>query len=238
MKHKTNRHLYDSMRHYGVENFTIEIIEETTRDSLNEREIWWINHLNTTDRSIGYNMSFGGLGGIRTPEVIERIAAKRRGIPLSDEHKTAISRGNKGIIKPVSEESKAKISATLKAKYASGELTGSPPIPKTGVENHRFGKHHSDSAKALLSEARKGKTFVELFGEEGARNHKQRMAAKFVGDKNPNYVYVPQEDLKSFALQMSLDELAAKYGCNKVTIHNKLKSYYGKTWTQLREENK
>lgn len=37
----TNNKLYPAMLKYGVENFTFELIEETTRDKLNEREDYW-----------------------------------------------------------------------------------------------------------------------------------------------------------------------------------------------------
>ena len=37
----TNNKLYPAMFKYGVENFTFELIEETTRDQLNERDDYW-----------------------------------------------------------------------------------------------------------------------------------------------------------------------------------------------------
>lgn len=51
-----NTYLYKSMRKYGIENFSIEIIEET--HSLDEREIFWIESLKPE-----YNMTKGGEGG-------------------------------------------------------------------------------------------------------------------------------------------------------------------------------
>lgn len=236
MRHNTNRHLYDSMRHYGIENFKMEILEETTKEVLNEREIWWIANLGSMDRTIGYNKSVGGLGGIRSPEVIERIAAKRRGILLTPEHKAAISRGNKGIVKPVSESTKIKISDSLRKKYASGELVACLPPLKYGPDNPRFGTHHTKEVKEKLSKARKGKSFEELFGSDVAKQHKARMALHFLGDNNPNFVDIPRNELEILVVSMSLDQLATKYNCTKTTIHNKLKSFFGKGWTQLRKE--
>jgi group I intron endonuclease len=49
-------YIHRSMRKYGYENFTIEIIEQT--DNLNERECYWIEKL-----SPKYNMTYGGDGG-------------------------------------------------------------------------------------------------------------------------------------------------------------------------------
>lgn len=46
------------MRKYGVKNFHIELIEET--DNPEEREVYWINKLDTYKN--GYNATFGGDG--------------------------------------------------------------------------------------------------------------------------------------------------------------------------------
>ena len=49
---------------HGITNFQKEIIEEcSTKKELNEREIYWINHFNSTDRMFGYNIAKGGDGG-------------------------------------------------------------------------------------------------------------------------------------------------------------------------------
>ena len=55
-----NRPLYNAMRKYGTENFTIEIIEEVIEDLVDEKEIYWINQLNCLDRDYGYNLDSGG----------------------------------------------------------------------------------------------------------------------------------------------------------------------------------
>ena len=49
-----------AIRKYGAENFTIECIEECPNDKLNEREIYWIDKLNSYKD--GYNASLGGFG--------------------------------------------------------------------------------------------------------------------------------------------------------------------------------
>lgn len=57
-KHYFQRALY----RYGSSNFDIEILENCVQDQLNEREIYWIKHFNTTDSTIGYNCTHGGQG--------------------------------------------------------------------------------------------------------------------------------------------------------------------------------
>ena len=57
---RTNNLLYNAMRKYGVENFIFEIIEECTKEQLNEREIYWIKYYNSFNSDKGYNMTPGG----------------------------------------------------------------------------------------------------------------------------------------------------------------------------------
>lgn len=55
-----------SIKKYGKENFIKEILEECeNEDLLNQREIFWIQHYNSTDRIIGYNISDGSKEGDR-----------------------------------------------------------------------------------------------------------------------------------------------------------------------------
>lgn len=49
-----------SIKKYGKENFQREIIEECDNDLLNEREIYWINYYNSTNKNVGYNLTLGG----------------------------------------------------------------------------------------------------------------------------------------------------------------------------------
>ena len=51
-------YLYNAMRRHGIENFKVDILEEVTKESLNDREIFWIDNLQPH-----YNMTAGGDGG-------------------------------------------------------------------------------------------------------------------------------------------------------------------------------
>lgn len=60
----SKRPLYDAMNKYGIENFKIEEIEYIEDDSkLSEREVYWINELQTYGHN-GYNATMGGDGKI------------------------------------------------------------------------------------------------------------------------------------------------------------------------------
>ena len=58
------RPLYDAMNKYGIENFIVEQLEEVENNTLlSDREIYWINELQTYG-SNGYNATKGGDGKI------------------------------------------------------------------------------------------------------------------------------------------------------------------------------
>ena len=44
-KNGNTRPLYNAIRKYGIENFSFEIIEECSKEMLNEREIYWIKNM-------------------------------------------------------------------------------------------------------------------------------------------------------------------------------------------------
>lgn len=52
------RPLYNAIRKYGVENFSFEVIEECSKEKLNEREIYWIKKYDSFHN--GYNLTPGG----------------------------------------------------------------------------------------------------------------------------------------------------------------------------------
>lgn len=62
-KNKGNSVLYKAIRKYGIDNFTISILEELEdEETCYKKESEWIIKLNSTNREIGYNMGFGGEG--------------------------------------------------------------------------------------------------------------------------------------------------------------------------------
>ena len=60
---KDNTYFHNAIKKYGVENFSIEILEECEVSKLNEREIFYIAKLNTFKE--GYNLTIGGDGNRR-----------------------------------------------------------------------------------------------------------------------------------------------------------------------------
>lgn len=55
-----NKTLYKAFRKYGLNNFSFEIIEETSLENMFNREKYWINFYNSYKE--GYNETLGGEG--------------------------------------------------------------------------------------------------------------------------------------------------------------------------------
>ena len=73
-KQHVNMPLLRAIQKYGEDNFSIiPVAECATREEANRREKLFIIVLNATDRTIGYNVSLGGLGS----------DGSRRGVPVS-----------------------------------------------------------------------------------------------------------------------------------------------------------
>jgi len=51
-----NRHLINSWHKYGRDSFEYFVIEDLTISKLKERELYWIQHYDSTDRKVGYNL--------------------------------------------------------------------------------------------------------------------------------------------------------------------------------------
>lgn len=69
-----NKHLQSAWNKYGEESFDFYVLENCEIELLDEREIYWIDKLNSYVNKNGYNLTFGGDGGKTIePETIEKI---------------------------------------------------------------------------------------------------------------------------------------------------------------------
>lgn len=151
-----NGYLQKSFNKHGLENFNFEVIEIVdSRENLINREQYWIDILDATNKKIAYNLAPNAgsmLGfkhtektkakisknrkGIKIPqEAMDRSAQNRRGLKISEERKRKISEVHKG--KAVSEETRTKLSKALKG---------------------RKGEPRSEETKMKISKANKGRT--------------------------------------------------------------------------------
>ena len=74
-----NLHLQRAYNKYGIDNFIYEIKEECNEDIINNREFYWINFYNSTDRFYGYNIDYGGNKDVMSEEHKLNMSIKRKG---------------------------------------------------------------------------------------------------------------------------------------------------------------
>ena len=80
-EHMQNRPLYKAIKKYGIENFSIELVEECDVSILSDREIYWIETYHSF--SNGYNATLGGDGKILFDyNLIEDLL--KQGLPTSE----------------------------------------------------------------------------------------------------------------------------------------------------------
>lgn len=149
--------LSQAIAKYGKDSFKKEALEECSDNIINEREQYWIATLNSTNRSIGYNIAPGGTGGDTTschPEKEFIIEKRTHGLKkwhesLSEEEK--IHRG-KNISK--SKKGKGNGRKDFRQSEKTKQLIAKNQPPKT------------DEWKRLHAEAmakRRGKAFTKKY---------------------------------------------------------------------------
>ena len=136
--------LYEAMREFGFENFSISVLEHGEDDSIRyEREKYYIDKLNTMNPDIGYNMTIGGTGTIGyefTEEDKKKVSLA--GMRRKPTKKMIERMRNLHLGKKLSEETKKKISESRIGKY-------------TGEDNPFYGRHHTEETKRKAVEAKK-----------------------------------------------------------------------------------
>jgi group I intron endonuclease len=137
--------LHFAFKKYGIENFNKEILEECeSKETLNEREKYWINFYNSTDKNVGYNIALGGDGGDtlshhpNKKEISKRISESNKKLWEDDNYKIKMSKARKNWWNNLTEENREKFSLSSK-----------------GENNKMYGKLHSPEAKIKMSKARK-----------------------------------------------------------------------------------
>lgn len=151
-------------------SFHFDVLEICTPEECDEREKYWINKFNSYERSHGYNLTYGGEGGIPTEETREKIRITSLGRLHSEESKRKMSELRKG--KPRSKEVIMKLTQsklgkpswnkgktgifseeTLK-RIGEASKRNHRSNPQIGAKNGMFGKKHSEETKKKMSESR------------------------------------------------------------------------------------
>ena len=113
---------YRAVKKYGWDSFIYGVIEHCPVSELNDKEVYWIETLNTLKN--GYNMTIGGMRCTLTEEHKRKIGLAHKGKTISKEQREMISKRHKG--KKLTEEHKERVSRgmerTYEITYASGEV--------------------------------------------------------------------------------------------------------------------
>lgn len=140
-KHK-NKHLQAAWNKYGADAFKFETLETCSPQECLTREQWWIDHLNATDRRLGYNKSptAGSPLGIKRAPISpehrarlsqwnrerwqsegnrERMAERMRELWQSEEHRQRVAEGQQATLEQG--ESRAKMSEVMLGRWQSEE---------------------------------------------------------------------------------------------------------------------
>lgn len=128
---KEQRKLYNSLKKYGYENHIFEIIEECSEETINEKEIYWIDFYNSVEQ--GLNLKYGGIGGRHSEETKQNISKSLMGKKQSKETIEKRSQSLKGLkrsdyTKQLMSESKKKVEVTWGKKIS--ESKKGKPKPK------------------------------------------------------------------------------------------------------------
>ena len=148
-------YLKKALLKYGKGNFIRETIEVClTKEELNERELFWINYFNATDRSIGYNI-INRAQGIYTEKSRKSQGCKGH----SEETKIKIS---KSLLKyKRTEEHQVVLNVALRNKtldYITEDYRNKMSNSCSGNDNGMYGKKHSEESKLKIAEKAKGRS--------------------------------------------------------------------------------
>lgn len=202
-KNKENIHLQRAFELYGDENFDFYILEECLPENLNEREIYYINLFDTTNREKGYNIMIGG-----------NVPPNFQGKNHSKETKEKISKANKGkknwLGKKHTEETKLKMSLAQKGKVFSQEHRRKISESKKGKIAYFKGKHHTEESKEKQRKAKLGK-------KQSPETIRKKADALRGRKHNPEQI----KNARAARLQVKQKNTSSKYF--GVSLHNERK---------------
>lgn len=144
----------------------LEVVEEGD-GPWEEAERRWMAHYEALGASLTNSKEGGISGPLLSAEAKEKIAASRRGKPLSAEQRRRISEANTGLARPKSEQWRRRHSALLTGRHLSEEHKrrlseagrGKPKPPGFGqkIAAANKGRVPSEEARRRSSETKKGK---------------------------------------------------------------------------------
>lgn len=187
----------NAIQKYGKDYFCFEIIEEFDEntpflnDVLNDSEQYYIAAYNTFTNDFHYNLTIGGDG-----------LGSGENHPWYGKHR--------------SEETKKKISKTLKGRHFSKESKRKMSESQKGEKNPNYGKHHSKEHKQKLSEANSSKN-NPMYGKSKEDNPVYKNYARIIKsgkNRHNNQNYAIMYQTKVIKQSVSIDKLKKYFAEN------------------------
>ena len=211
-----NDYFTKAINKYGWDSFEHIIVSK----GLDEETAKWlemelIKIWDSTNRSKGYNITFGGegtTGWIPSEETRKKISKAQKGRKLSEEHKR-------------------KIGENSKSMWENEKYRNKMSEKKKGENNPNYGKHHSEETKKKISKSQKGKYIGKnhpMYGknprdymsEDAKREHDRKLSGK------NNYGAKAVICITTNKIFYTITEGAKYYGCQKTNIASCCKGKY------------
>ena len=199
-------HLYSALRVYGIENFTIESIDENaqTKEELYELEKYYIKLYNSNNPDFGYNATIGG-EGVRTIDL--------DGEEIVRLYKNGNSSTTIAKMYNVSENT---ITRYLKKNGITPNWNVDEELNQYLIEQYLIPRTVQD----LIKETGKSKDSISrVLRQHGVKRHSFRKSHENIADIYYDYV---KGDI-------TIDQICQKYSIHKTTLY-KLVEYYKETY--------
>lgn len=157
--------LKSAIKKYGPLNFQKIILEECSKELLNDREQYWIAFYDSMNPEIGYNLTSGGEGFKGSHTDFTRNKMSKSALNMSIEHKQKIK--DKATGRPVSKETKKKMSDAAIGRILSNETKkkmsnakqNMTDETKNKISKSKSGHSTSDETRLKISNALKGRKY-------------------------------------------------------------------------------
>ena len=153
--------LNNAIKKYGKENFKKEILEYcNSKEQLNQKEIYWINFYNSTNRNIGYNITMGGSGGdtiSKHPdrnEIVRKISIANKGKLIGYKHTEETKLKNSLAHKGKKQTEESNLKRSLKTKGISKPWKNDRIVTEETKEKISFANKGNKNGNAIFHSPR------------------------------------------------------------------------------------
>lgn len=238
-----NLPLHRAIRKYGFENFEWSIIDTaSSNEELNEKEIYWINYYDSTNKTKGYNHKEGGSSGKHLEESVEKIKKALRSRVFKESTREKLKKN-----KPPLHTGKKRSQETLDKMSKAQKGKKQPPHVLEAIRKSNIGRKHSEEEKLKRNNALRGriKSLEERknislsqtgkkLSEETKNKISKTLKGRYSGENNhtsklkEKQVIQIKKDLNEGA---RICDISRKYNIKISTIKN---IKYGNSWGFLK----